>query len=388
MVKAIFLIGEFKSILKLKIPKDYMDTYIQTRLSLRQNNGIAKTTMKKLKRNAEKFDVLELFANMAAEYGYDLRDPAAKEDFVKRVRESINASKGQSIAIHGRRTEALFAYIVGALGKAVLIKQEDSGDIFFSGTEVLAPDYRVTFSDQKQLLIEVKNCHHEDPTTNMFLKKDYYKKLKQYAELNGVELKFAVLFSRWNIWTLLSINIFEEHKNSYSINLLTAVQYSEMATLGDVTIATTPDLELHLFTNRDEASLVDDAGLAKFVLRDIKVYCAGHEVINEKEKKIAFFLIHYGKWPERHSEAIINDNKLLGMKFVYSPEEQEEPNFAFIGSLSMMITNAYRAHTVIDGDVVALKVGFDPSAFQILIPHDYKGEQLPLWRFVMSPKQD
>ncbi|MBU2298015.1 MAG: hypothetical protein KKG39_06835, partial [Gammaproteobacteria bacterium] len=119
--------------------------------------------MKKLKRDAEKFDVLELFADMATEHGYDLYDPLALEDFVSRVRASIEESKKSNIAIFGKRIESLFAYVAGALGKVVLLKQEDSGDIYFSGEDLIAPDYRLTFHDNEQLLVEVKNCHHKNP---------------------------------------------------------------------------------------------------------------------------------------------------------------------------------------------------------------------------------
>lgn len=344
--------------------------------------------MKKLKRNAEKFDVLELFADMATEHGYDLNDPLAQEDFVSRVRASIEESKKSNIAIFGKRIESLFAYVAGALGKVVLLKQEDSGDIYFSGEEMLAPDYRLTFHDNEQLLVEVKNCHHKNPTNKYSIKKNYFKKLKKYADLNGLDLKFAVYFSSWNLWALLSIESFEENKNSYTIDLARAMACSEMAHLGDCMVGTAPDLELHLLTDAAEAGEINDSGQALFITRDVKIYCAGNEVTDEEEKKIAFYLIQFGTWLEKDTEAIISDNKLLGMRFVYSPENQEEPNFAIIGHLSTMVTNGFRNHTVKNGDVVALKLGLDPSVFKVLIPQDYKGQNLPLWRFVIQSNPD
>lgn len=344
--------------------------------------------MKKLKRDAEKFDVLELFAEMATEHGYDLNDPIAQEDFVTRVRASIEKSKKSNIAIFGKRIESLFAYVAGALGKVVLLKQEDSGDIYFSGEEILAPDYRLTFHDNVQLLVEVKNCHHKNPTNKYSIKKNYYLKLKKYADLNGLDLKFSVYFSSWNLWTLLSIESFEENKNSYTIDLLRAMACSEMALLGDCMVGTSPDLELHLLANPEEATEIDNSGQALFITREVKIYCAGNEVTDEEEKKIAFYLIQFGTWIEKETEAIVTDNKLFGMKFVYSPESKEEPNFATIGHLSTMVTNGFRNHTVKNGDVVALKLGLDPSAFKVLIPQDYKGQNLPLWRFVIQSNPD
>jgi hypothetical protein len=340
--------------------------------------------MKKQKRNAEKFDVLELFADMAAVLGYHLNDPVAQEDFVSRVRTSIEESKKSNIAIFGKRTESLFAYVVGALDKVNLLKQEDSGDLFYTGSEILAPDYRLTFDDNEQLLVEVKNCHHKDPSNKYSIEKNYYLKLKKYADLNRLELRFAVYFSSWNLWTLLSIESFEENKSSYTIDLARAMACSEMAKLGDCMVGTTPDLELHLLANPEEASEVDESGQTLFTIRDIKIYCARNEITNDEEKKIAFHLIQFGTWLEKYTEAIVSNNKFLGMKFVYSPESQEEPNFAIIGHLSTMVTNGFRNHTVKNGDVVSLKLGLDPSVFKVLIPKDYKGQNLPLWRFVIQ----
>ena len=341
--------------------------------------------MKKLKKAAEKFGVLELFADMAAEHGYDLNDPVAQDDFVSRVKASIEGGKKSNTAIFGKRVESLFAYVAGALGRVILLKQEDAGDLYFTGDDVLAPDYRLTFSDHEQILVEVKNYHSEDPRGKYAIKKGYYKKLKAYSDLNRIDLRFAVYFSAWNLWALLSIESFEEHENLYSIDMIRALACSDMNKLGDCMIGTTPDLELHLLANHNEANKVDESGKALFITREIKLYCAKNEIIDEEEKKIAFYLIQFGEWKEKETEAIIDDGKLTGIKFVFSPEGPEEPNFAIIGNLSTMVTNGFRSHTVKNGNVVALKLGLDPSSFEVLIPQDYKGERLPLWRFTIQP---
>ncbi|MBU2298041.1 MAG: hypothetical protein KKG39_06990, partial [Gammaproteobacteria bacterium] len=220
------------------------------------------------------------------------------------------------------------------------------------------------------------------------IKKNYFNKLKNYADINGLDLKFAVYLSSWNLWVLLSIESFEDNKHSYTIDLARAMACSEMAHLGDCMVGTAPDLELHLLADVTEASEIDDSGQAIFTIRDVKIYCAGNEVTDEEEKKIAFYLILFGTWLEKDKEVILRGNTFLGMKFVYSPESQEEPNFAFIGRLSTMVTNGFRNHTVKNGDVVALKLGLDPSVFKVLIPQDYKGQNLPLWRLFIQSNPD
>ncbi|NTW88595.1 MAG: hypothetical protein HGB26_05620 [Desulfobulbaceae bacterium] len=262
--------------------------------------------MKKRIRNPEKFDVLELFASMAAEYGYDLRDPVAQNDFVERVKISIEKSKSNRITVFGKRVESLFAYVAGALGEDKLLKQEDSGDLYFAGDEVLAPDYRLTMHDGSQFFVEVKNSHLAQSEKPFSIKKDYYKKLQTYSELNGLELKFAIYFSVWNLWSLLSINSFEEQENDYVIDFPSAIAKSEMSVLGDRMVGTVPNLELHLLANPDEASIIDEYGEALFITRSVKIYCAGNEIVDEQEKRIAFYLMRFGDWKGSETEAIIS----------------------------------------------------------------------------------
>lgn len=340
--------------------------------------------MKKLVRNPEKHGVLDLFSAVAAENGYDITDELVLEDFIERVRRSIATSKKSGTAIFGKRTESMFAYVSGALGKVSLLKQEDAGDLYFVGNELVMPDYRLTLHDSTQLLVEVKNFHSENPQKRFSLSKAYYSKLAAYSDLNNIELKFAVFFSAWNHWTLLSIQSFEESDEEYSISFPRAMGLSEMSILGDCMIGTSPDLELHLIADPGEASTIDESGKAIFVTRDIKMYCAGKEITAEAEKKIAFYFMLYGEWVEQESVSIVEDGKLQGVKFVYSPEQQEEPNFAIVGRLSQMVSNGFREKTVTDGEVTAITLGLDPSVFGVLIPDDYIGEGLPLWRFIVQ----
>lgn len=343
--------------------------------------------MKKQARNPEKFEVLDVFAAMAAEHGYNLANAASVDEFVERVRSSLLRSKQSRTTIFGKRVESLFAYVAGALGKCKMLKQEDAGDLFFAGEEVLAPDYRLTLLDGAQVLVEVKNFHSANLKRFSFTK-EYYKKLKNYSDLNNIRLLFAVYFSAWNLWTLLPIEAFDESERDFSIDLACAMAKSEMLMLGDMLIGTIPDLELCLLANPEEACRIDEEGNAEFVTRAIKIFCAGKEVTHELERRIAFYLMRFGDWVERESEPIISDGRLMGIRFSYSPENQEEPNFALVGRLSSMVSKGFRELTVKDGDVVALTLGIDPSEFSVLIPEDYKGESLPLWRFKIGANQN
>ena len=76
------------------------------------------------------------------------------------------------------------------------------------------------------------------------------------------------------------------------------------------------------------------------------------------------------------------------MRFIYTPESKTEENFSLIGNLSAMISNMFKEHTVQDGKVVAVNSPLDPERFKVFISKDYKGKQLPLWRFFMQPNYE
>ena len=129
--------------------------------------------MKKQSRQPEKYDVLELFSVLSAKYDHDITDEFAVDDFIERVRKSISLSKMNRSALFGKRTESMFAYVSGALGKVSLLKQEDAGDLFFTDGDLIVPDYRMTFHDGKQTLVEVKNFHSDNPSGYFVINKEY-----------------------------------------------------------------------------------------------------------------------------------------------------------------------------------------------------------------------
>lgn len=344
--------------------------------------------MKRLTKDAEKFDVMDLFTSMASEYGYKLDDSASQGDFIERIQNSFEKRRNNDITVYGKRAESLFAYVVGALGKSVLLKQEDSGALYSTDDELIRPDYRLILKNGKQILVEVKNFHNRDPSAQFTIKRHYFKKLKSYSDICGNDLMFAIYFSAWNHWALVAIDAFDENDNSYGIDFTAAMAKSEMSILGDQMIGTAPDLELHLLANEDEASTLDEKGQALFTTRKIKIFCAGNEIQDSLEQKIAFYLMRFGDWIGKDVEALFSNGKLLGMKFVFTPEDENEENFSFIGRLSSMVTNMFKEHTVKDGKVIAVSIPQEPEKFKVFIPDDYKGKDLPLWRFTMQANPD
>lgn len=345
--------------------------------------------MKRIKRDPEKFEVIDLFTAIGREQGYKLSVPGDVEKFIGRISRSLQTSQDNPILIHGKRVESLFAHVAGALGHCVFIKHEDSGETFSTNQNIIAPDYKVVLKTGEQFFIEVKNCHSSSFKSLYSFDKDYLGKLDNYAKLQVIPLKFAIYFSRFNKWFLLSKESLIEQKKRYVIDFVTAMARNEMSLLGDRTIATEPNLSIELLADEKQTMSINEQGEASFIISDVKMYCAGMKISNSLEKSIAFYLIRFGSWNEQECEAIMHGDKFAGARFTYSPDHRlENQRFSMIGELSSMISSAYREQTVYERSVVAIDTKLDPEVFSVEIPNNYIGERLPLWQFTMRPNPD
>lgn len=348
--------------------------------------------MKRIPRDPEKFEVIDLFTAIGRDRGYKLNSQEDFEDFMSRISESFSRNQSNQRLIHGKRVESLFAHVVGALENCEIIKQEDAGEIFSSRDDILAPDYRIITKDGNQFLVEVKNCHFPNPESPYPVSKEYMAKLEKYSEINKIPFKIAIYFSRFNYWVLLSKESFTEQKNKYVTYFPEALAKSEMVYLGDISIGTVYPLSIDFIKDREKEASVSDSGEAHFIIGDIKLYAAEKEITNEAEKNIAFYLMQFGNWDESGPDAIMHDDEFEGVRFTRTPLPQEGPaehqGFRIIGTKSSMISAAYREHTVQDEAVVSLDTSTEPEIFALNIPADYKSDELPLWRFSMKPNPE
>ena len=101
----------------------------------------------------------------------------------------------------------MFEAMLISLGEYSLLKPEDVGRIY-PDDHFCVPDYRVVLKDGTQWLIEVKNVNIDDPALKQqerkLMNRAYREKLEAYAAATGGELKLAVYWARWGIWTLIS----------------------------------------------------------------------------------------------------------------------------------------------------------------------------------------
>lgn len=343
--------------------------------------------MQRLPRNPLRFDPVELFSSVSRDLDYKIEADADHKDFLAKIGDSLRASVKNPNMLHGKRVEAMFSRVAGALGRCRFIKQEDSGAMFYDGKNLQAPDYLLILNDGRRFMVEVKNFYNSDPQEKFFLKKDYVERLENYADLHGAELKFAIYFTRWNRWVLLSKQSLQLKGSKFFTTMLHSFPRSEMIELGDRLIGTKPNLTVELVASKDVPAFVTEDSQASFTVGDVKLYCDGVEIEAVHEKNIAYYLVRFGRWTTDEPRGIIHDDELYSVKFDFHPEGEwdESQGFAMVGELSSMVSTAYNEMTIYENRVVALDVKADPSIFKVDIPENYKGEHLPLWQLILQP---
>lgn len=128
--------------------------------------------IQRLERDPIRFDVIDLFDAIGRSRKYEIGNINDNKAFVELVSKSLADTNTPSM-IYGRRTEAMFSYVAASLGKCLLIKKEDSGDVFAHDGSILLPDYRLVLENNRQLLVEVKNYRQKKPHAEYSLKSDY-----------------------------------------------------------------------------------------------------------------------------------------------------------------------------------------------------------------------
>ncbi|WP_095094051.1 hypothetical protein [Pseudomonas sp. Irchel 3A5] len=350
--------------------------------------------MKRIKRNPGKFEVIDLFTALGREHGFKVSEDADARQFMGLVKSSLKDSFEDAKLLHGKRIESLFAHVAGALGGCKLIKQEDSGVIFTNDENLQPPDYFLVLKTGERIFIEVKNCHFPNFKSPYSIQNDYIQRLENYAELTGASLKFAIFFSRYNKWVLLSKSSFKAYKTKHSINFIEAMARNEMSIIGDRMIGTIPPLSVVFVANPEKEAFITEDDQARFTVSELKFYCAEKEITANTEKKIAFYLIQFGKWAESEGEPLYDGERLAGVRLNYQPEHEEDmvnarqQGFGIVDHLSSMVSTAYKQHTVYDQRVIALDAAADPEIFTIEIPEGYKGDNLPLWQIELKPNTD
>jgi hypothetical protein len=275
----------------------------------------------------------------------------------------------------------MFESMVASLGAVQILKVEDSGEIYVSDETLKVPDFRLVLADGSQMLVEVKNFYQaKDPRQIFDLGADYLEGLARYSKAMSCNLLLAIYWAKWNIWTLVRPEEFKNQGGKRVLDMLEAMKANHMAILGDYSIGTRFPLSLVLHADRTKPRAIGPDGTAAFTIGRVEPYSAGHLIADTLERRIAACLMFYGKW-EYEVEPRIVGNEIEAVEHRWIPEEDHNQGFEIVGSISEMFCTFYKFATQEEGQLGRLRLDITPGSWGTLIPNDYKGGALPLWRF-------
>lgn len=346
-------------------------------------------SFRRVARDHARLDSLDLYSRTVA-LGSGLAISSAQriDDALASIRGDLLSTTMQESTLHGWRVQALFEAIVASLGKVRLLKFEDAGDIFISGPALRPPDFRIITADGRQLLVEVKGFSHASPNAEFRIRTRDIDELRIYAEAVGVpELMLAVYWVRWNWWTLTPVACFRpDGPRHLALSFPEAIVANEMNAVGDRTIGTEWPLTLTVLSDPTQPRTVDETGKASFKIGRVEHAVAGRIVEAPEEQAIMHRLMLHGGWEET---AIANtvDNELVAMSFEFAPSPPpERGEFALHRPLSSVFSSLFKeATTDSEGEITDLRIDIDPGALASLVPDDYQGDALRIWRFEISP---
>lgn len=342
--------------------------------------------MKRIRREPGKFEVLKLFSALGRNEGFILGDERSEKKFLKSISASLLRHKDNSALLYGLRAEDLFQYVAASLGKCILIKQEDTGEPLANRDNIQPPDYFLVLNDKSRFLVEVKSCNKKYPPCKFSLKKTYLDKLLRYAELADRELKIAIYWAAWNLWTIVCPSQLECSEGKCSITLGKAMQLNEMETIGDYSVGTKHPLVMRIVANKRKPRTVKKDGMVRFMIGEIQLLCGKKIITDKTEKEYAFYFMLYGNWQSNEPLANIVDNKLVHIDHVVEPVERTPgQGFELLGFISSMISRRYRALISTSSDGEKIGIGLEPDSLGVNIPMNYKGKALPLWRLHIRP---
>ena len=343
--------------------------------------------LRRLPRQPEQLDSLELYGRVLEMNNLPIGDAANVDRGLASIRNGLMKAVGRESTLQGWRAQALFEAMVAALGTVKLMKVEDTGDVY-SQDDIKVPDFRIVSGNDRRILVDVENFYADDPQAQFRVRSNDAKALQQYASVvGGNELKLAIYWARWNLWTLTGLDRMRPQGKRLAISLPEAAKNNEMNILGDYMIGTEWPLTLTLFSDTSRSHKLDRDGTVDFTVGGAEYSVAGVMVPNPTEQRIIHTLMMYGNWTES-TEVDVRDGELISISIHVVPIEPPiEQGFAIHGPLSTLFSRMYLdATTATDGSIRGLRLNIDPGTLASLIPEGYDGETLRLWTFHVSPR--
>lgn len=346
--------------------------------------------MKKLGRDPQKLETLNLFSLLQAGDGSALYDPANRQSFLSQVDSGLTRALDSEATLHGIRVQSMFEGMVASFDYVKLLKEEDAGNCYSqTDDEIRVPDFRVVTATDESFLIETKNHFSKNPMRRYRIRSDDLRALKRYAEIVRTPLRLAIYWAPWNQWTLNDPDRFKPSANHAEIEFMQAMKQNEMEVLGDYTIGTKYPLILKLTAAMDQPRTISPDGKASMHIGAVEIWSSDVLLEDQAERNIAFYLMMFGKWEYDGGRVELDAAGLpVAVTHTVSPEEPT-PNqgFEMIGSLSSLYSQHYNSLTLEGSRVARLNVK-EPTALAPIIPRNLQRKQLPMWRFMQRPNFD
>lgn len=315
----------------------------------------------------------------------NLNDPDFIEKYLKNMKPRLHSVLGNRTIKYGLRTERLFEATVLSLGKFVLLKTEDNG-IIHAEKNCRAPDFRIVLDQGDQWLVEVKNVRRNDPFNQvMRLSSEYIKSLTNYSNIVMGELRIAIFWSLWSIWTIIDPKKFVKHNGNIRVPMMEALKENEFGRLGDVWIGTRSPLRCVLNAEKIIPQSEFSDGQAVFTIGNARMFSGEVELTNPRDRHLAEILFHFGDWSLDGPKPIIGDDGLSGAEYVSMPYEHSKYDFDGIGWASRIFARYFSIQTADGDEVVRLNGEPVPEWFAPLRGWDFENSQLPLWLFTLQP---
>lgn len=336
--------------------------------------------------NPKPFDILDQFAKFGLAHKLSLREPDTASAFVKHAGAEVERALADPALLHGQRAEAMFEALAVSLGDFTLIKREDTGFVF-PDEGFAVPDFRVVLNSGEQWLIEVKNVYEENPgeQRRRLMNSDYRRRLEAYSAATGAQLRLAVFWARWGLWTLVSPEKLVNEDGDLVLDMFQAMKANEMAAIGDRSVGTKSPLLLRLIPDPENTSPIGEDGSVQITIGSVEVYCGEKEIVDPVEKEIVWIFMQHGEWEETGPEAEVEGNILKAIQFRWEPQQHSEEGFDMIGSLSRMFSRHYAEATVENREVVQVRAPHRPEWLAPILSIDIQRAKLPLWVFVQQP---
>lgn len=306
--------------------------------------------------------------------------------FIETISDELKDRVKNPIFIHGHHVQSMFAYIAATLGQCDLINEEDHGLFLYDDdNDMRRPDFRMHTRNGEQFLVEVKS-NHKNALTPFKFKTSYIHSLQRYARCLNIPLYFAIYWSQLKIWTLINANYFDALGEHIQLPFEKAMIRNEMSLIGDYLIGTVPPLSLRLYADPSYPSSIDDNGFVNFKIKRVCMCADNKEIISRNEEHIAWILMLLGNWTNVQTPARIENKQLIYFDIEVHPECFDNNNdFQLLGSVSRIISKEYIRLTTKGNSIKQLMPNTKLSNIREVIPHDYHGTVLRLWRFIPKP---